>query len=382
MPRFKPPKNYVLGIAIVLAGLATKHFYSPGTALNQLTSTVVLSDVEQTVLASGTLQARDQISVGAQVSGQLKSLKVVLGQNVKKGDLVAEIDSTSQRNSVRNAAAALNLVKAQKRSKQASLRLAELTSERQRQMLDQNAGTRADYETAVATLDITRADVAAIDAQIEQAVISLDTAKVDLGYTRITSPIDGKVVAIVTKEGQTVNAAQQTPTIIKVADLDTLTVKAQIAEADVTRVRVGQQVYFAIPGELDHRYSSRLRAIEPAPDTVNQDLVASSGPNGGSGVTAVYYNGLFDVPNPEGKLRIAMTAQVSIVLAEAKRALTIPSIALGEPEETGEYIVQVAITPQRQEARKVRIGIDNGINAQVLSGLKVGEKVLLSEPSQ
>jgi membrane fusion protein, macrolide-specific efflux system len=152
------------------------------------------------------------------------------------------------------------------------------------------------------------------------------------------SPIDGMVVAIVTKQGQTVNSIQSAPTIIKVAQIDNMTVKAQISKADVTRVRIGMQVYFTILGEPDNRYDATLRAVEPAPDTIQKDeATASLTSTSGSTSAAVYYNGLFDVGNPEDKLRISMTAKVSLVLvlAQVKDAVLIPSSALGRREEDG-----------------------------------------------
>ncbi|WP_265717253.1 HlyD family efflux transporter periplasmic adaptor subunit, partial [Providencia rustigianii] len=158
-------------------------------------------------------------------------------------------------------------------------------------------------------------------AQAVQARIAVDTARVNLGYTRIVAPMAGTIVAIPVEQGQTVNAVQSTPTIVKVARLDTMTVEAQISEADVIRVSTGLPIYFTILGAPEHRYEARLRAIEPAPDSINDDTSSST-------TTAVYYNGLFEVSNPEGALRIGMTAQVHLVLATERNALVIPAIAL------------------------------------------------------
>ncbi|KAG1083237.1 hypothetical protein G6F40_014834 [Rhizopus arrhizus] len=129
-------------------------------------------------------------------------------------------------------------------------------------MLAADASSREAFETAEARLAVTRAEIASLDAQIAQAEIQVDTARVNLGYTRIVSPIDGMVGAVVTKEGQTVNSIQSAPTIIKVAQVDTMTIKAQISEADVTRVKAGLPVYFTIRGEPDQRYQAKLRAFD------------------------------------------------------------------------------------------------------------------------
>jgi macrolide-specific efflux system membrane fusion protein len=201
------------------------------------------ADLEDPVLANGTLEAINMVSVGAQVSGQ--------------------IDSLNQQNDLRNAEAALANVRAQYRAKQAALKQAELAFRRERELLAGRAGARADYENAEATLATTKAELAALDAQIAQAEITVDTAKVDLGYTRITAPMDGTIVAVVAKEGQTVNAVQSAPTIVMLAQLDTMTVTAEVSEADVTRVVPGQDVYFTILGEPGRRYTGKLRSAPP-----------------------------------------------------------------------------------------------------------------------
>ncbi|GAB1577306.1 efflux RND transporter periplasmic adaptor subunit [Bordetella petrii] len=367
--------------AILLLGKVL--FFSAPPKPDFATAEARLADMEDSVLASGTLEAVRQVSVGAQVSGQLKSLKVQLGDEVQQGQLVAEIDDMTQQNDLRNAQAALATRKAERQAKLATLKQAELAYARQRQMLSRDASSREDFEQAEANLKVTRAEIAALDAQIAQAEIEVDKARVNLGYTRISSPMDGKVVAIVTKEGQTVNSIQTAPTIIKVAQVDTMTVKAQISEADVTRVRPGQKVYFTILGEPDKRYYGTLRAIEPAPDSIQRDestSVLTGASSTASGTSAaVYYNGLFEVPNPDETLRISMTAQVFIVLGEAKQTLVIPSSALGKRGEDGRYTVRVVGADNQPVERQIKVGMNNNVTAQVLEGLSAGEKVVSAE---
>ncbi|MFL9877446.1 efflux RND transporter periplasmic adaptor subunit [Herbaspirillum rhizosphaerae] len=372
----------IAALALVLLAFAKLAFFPSTVAPNYLTATAERRDIQDTVLASGTIKAFKQVSVGAQASGQIKSLKVALGDQVKKGQLVAEIDSLTQENALKTAEAELEDTRAQLRAKEATLKQSELAYQRQQQMLAQDASSRENYETAEATLNTTRADIAALKAQIDKGKISVDTARVTLGYTKITAPIDGTVVAIVAQEGQTVNANQSTPTIIKVARMDTVTIKAQISEADVTRVYTGQQVYFTILGEPDKRYTTTLRSIEPAPDSILQDdtsTTSTTSTTSSSTSTAIYYNGLLDVPNPDGKLRISMTTQVYIVLAEAHNAVVVPSTALGERDADGRYTVRV-INAQGKgiaTARKVRIGINTNANVQITEGLNAGERVVI-----
>jgi len=377
-------KRYLLiAVLLLLAAFAVRAaFFSAPPPPTFAVAEVTRANLEDSVLASGTIDAIERVSVGAQVSGQLKSLKVALGDRVKKGQLVAEIDDLTQQNDLRNAEAALQTRRAERAAKVAMLKQAELAFRRQRQMLAADASSREAYETAEATLGVTRAEIASLDAQIAQAEIQVDTARVNLGYTRIASPIDGVVVAVVTKEGQTVNSIQSAPTIIKVAQVDTMTVKAQISEADVTRVKPGLPVYFTILGEPDERYHAELRAVEPAPDSIQKDDATSALTTSSTGTStsaAVYYNGLFDVPNPDEKLRISMTAQVFIVLGEAKDAVVVPASALGKRGEDGRYAVRVVLKDNKTEVRQVRIGMNNNVQAQVLEGLEVGERVVSAD---
>ncbi|AKA18795.1 efflux RND transporter periplasmic adaptor subunit [Aeromonas hydrophila] len=355
--------------ALVLVGAGW--LLLPSTAApttSYVTAPVERRDLEQSVLADGTLQAQKLVSVGAQVSGQIKALHVALGDEVKQGDLLVEIDDLTQQNALKDTEAALDNVQAQLASRRATLRNNLLAFERQRKVLARGLGSQADYDSAEATLTATRADIRALTAQAVQARIAVDTARVNLGYTRIVSPMAGTIVAIPVEQGQTVNAVQSTPTMVKVARLDTMTVEAQISEADVSRVKAGLPSYFTVLGAPELRYQAHLRAIEPAPDTINDDTTCSS-----STSTAVYYHGLFEVENPEGVLRIGMTAQVHIVLATERNALVIPAIALSGDR------VQVVDGAGLPQWRQVKVGLNNKVDAQILAGLAAGEAVVVSQ---
>lgn len=369
--------------AVVLGGAAwaIRHYYfAPPAAPQVITAKVSVEDVEDTVLASGTIQAQKEVSVGAQVSGQIKRLYVDLGDKVTKGQLVAEIDSTTQNNTLRNAEAQVALLNAQRGAKLALRRQAELAFKRKQELVKLDAGSKAELEDAEAALATTTADIAAIEAQIRQANVSVDTARVNLGYTRITAPIDGVVVAVIAEEGRTVNAIQSAPSIIKLAKLDQVLIKAQISEADVVRVKPGMPAYFTILGEPTHRFEAKLNAVEPVPEASQTDAKVTAST---STSTAIYYNGLFDVPNPEGRLRVLMTAQVFIVLDKAENALVIPASALGKRDrKTKTYEVNVLEGPpgkQKVMARQVKIGLNNRVQAQVLEGLKAGELVVVGD---
>lgn len=240
----------VLGIVLTLSpvAMAVKRYFAPGKP-TYLTATVARGTLESTVMATGTLQASEQVDVGAQVSGQLKSLKVELGDHVKKGQLLAQIDPELLQNALLSAQANLASLEAQRRAATASLWQADLNFQRQQQMLARQATSQQDLEAAKSQADVLRANVASFTAQISQANTQVDAAKINLAYAKITAPIDGQVVAIVTQEGQTVVAAQQAPVILKLANLDRMTVRAQISEADVVRIRPGQLAYFTTLGD-------------------------------------------------------------------------------------------------------------------------------------
>ncbi|MCF7749874.1 efflux RND transporter periplasmic adaptor subunit [Bacillus subtilis subsp. subtilis] len=343
------------------------------------TTPVSRGDIEQTVEATGVIDAYKLVSVGAQASGQIKSLKVQLGDTVKEGDLIAEIDATTQQNQVLNAQATLDQVKAQRSVQQASLREAELEFARQQQMLAAEATSRAEYDAADAKLKTARAQIQSFDAQIKGRETELGTARANLAYTRIIAPMDGTVVAVVAEEGRTVNANQTAPTIVMLARLDLVTVNAEVSEADVVKIKAGMPVYFTTLGEPDRKYHATLRQVNPAPSSIANESSSSSSSSSSSASSAVYYNALFDVENPDGTLRIDMTAQVSVMLRQAKGVLTIPAVALGPKTRDGHYMVRVADADGMPTPRKVKIGINNGANAEVLSGLKEGDKVVVGE---
>lgn len=374
------PRHVLPALAITLLGgyFAWQQLFPRSSSAGLLTAEVRAASIEQTVIATGTLEAFRQVSVGAQVSGQITRLHVDFGDEVKQGDPIAEIDSLPQQNNLAVAKAQLASAQAQRAVQAAALKRAELAYARQKSMHQQNASSREALESAEADLSTVRAQIRASDAQIDQAKIQVSTAELNLGYTQITAPIDGTVVGLVVREGQTVNSAQSAPTIVKLAQLDRMTVRAEISEADVVRVKAGLPVYFTILGEPGKRYQASLRMVEPAPNSINSnDSGASSATS--STDTAIYYIGVFDVPNPEGRLRIAMTAEVSIVLDSVRDAPTIPVSALGSASRDGRYVVQVLGKDGKVEPRRIRIGMEDSINAQVLEGLELGERIVLGD---
>ncbi|MCS4282230.1 macrolide-specific efflux system membrane fusion protein [Pseudomonas sp. BIGb0278] len=372
-------RKFSLGIAAALvAGITLYAVQAPAKPPQYITATVERGDIENAVLATGTLQGVKQVDVGAQVSGQLRSLKVKLGDKVSEGQWLAEIDPLVLRNTLRQAEVDEDKLQAERRSSLAQLKQAKRVYERYRELQVDESVSRQDFENAESEYEVQQAAVRSLDAQIQSARVEIDTAKVNLGYTRINAPINGHVVGIVTQEGQTVIANQLAPVLLKLADLDTMTVKAQVSEADVIHISPGQPVYFTILGE-DKRYYAKLRGTEPAPQNYAQSTDNSDGsaskPNG-----AVFYNALFEVANPEHRLRISMTAQVHIVLDTAEGVLTVPVAALGARNGDGSFPVRVLDATGFAHVRNVQAGINNNVKVQIKDGLAEGDRVVIGEP--
>ncbi|MDO7929922.1 macrolide transporter subunit MacA [Pseudomonas sp. KFB-139] len=377
MPKFKFRKTVIILGLLTVAGVLYAATRSEEAPPQYLTARAERSDIENSVLATGVLQGVRQVDVGAQVSGQLKSLKVKLGDEVKKGQWLAEIDPVVLQNSLRQAQVNEEDLIAKKEATAAQLSKAKATYERYLNLLPAEAISKQDFETAESDYRVEAANLRSLSAQLKDARIQVETARVNLDYTRIVAPIDGAVVGIVTQEGQTVIAQQLAPVLLKLADLDTMTVKAQVSEADVIHIKQGQEVYFTILGESDKRYYGKLRGIEPAP----QNFLETQANNSSRQNTAVFYNALFDVPNPEHKLRISMTAQVRIVLSKATGVLTVPVAALGDKDAEGRFAIRVLDAQGVAQVRKVKTGINNNVRVQIDDGLQEGDQVVIGEPS-
>lgn len=328
---------------------------------NLLTVAVQRGDLEDLVTATGVLQPRDYVDVGAQVSGQLKVLHVKIGGEVKQGDLLAEIDPTLYVARVDATRAQLRNQRAQLMERKAQLTLAELQYRRQQNLLQEEATSREAAQTAEATLQSARAQIEAINAQIEQTESSLRAEEANLEYARIYAPMDGTVVSIEARQGQTLNVNQQAPVLMRIADLSAMTVEAQVSEADIGKLTPAMPVYFTTLGNQQRRWESRLDRLEPTPVVENN---------------VVLYNAVFEVPNPEGRLMTQMTAQVFFVNAEAQGALLVPVTALnGRGSGT---TVQVLGSNGQPEQRAVTVGVTNRVQAEIVDGLEEGDRVVSS----
>ena len=358
-------------------------------------------NLEDTVTATGTLQPKEFVDVGTQVSGQLKKLLVDIGDVVKKGQLLAEIDPSVYQAKVDGDQAQMLNQQAQLTDKQAQLALADLQLTRQQNLTRDDATTADALQSAEATRKSALAQQNSIKAQIQQTGSTLRGDEASLGYTNIYAPIAGTVVSQAAKQGQTLNANQQAPIVMRIADLSTMTVQAQVSEADVPKLHVGMDVYFTTLGGDNRRFYGKLRQIPPTPTVVNN---------------VVLYDALFDVANPNQALMTQMTAQVFFIASSAKDAVLVPLTALrpvateglprgprvsgagaaegkgaarsgvaarasgADPRNqfaNGRALVSVIDADGKVADREVKVGVMNRVSAQIVSGLEPGEKVVI-----
>lgn len=364
-----------VGAALLIFGVQLASDRRP---LHHIVHTTRATLVQQ-VLASGTLTLSEQVNIGAQVNGQIKALYVKTGDQVKKDDLLLEIDPVLQMNNLRKAQASLAGVDAQIRLKQQQIKYDAIELKRQKQIFEMDGVSQADVDSAAMALETTRQELEVLKNQRLQAMLEVNSAQVNINYTRITAPMDGTVLHIVARPGQTIVSAQASPVLMVLGDLNRLVVKAKISEADITRVKVGQPVWFTISASSDKKFSSQLESIEALPDNVTSHALTAS-PEVKSGTDPIYYNGIFHIDNPEGVLRPAMNAQVRIITHSVKDALVIPIQALGKRIRPQYYQVQVSNGETQESLREIRVGANEGNTIQVLDGLTEGESLIIPEP--
>ncbi|NLZ17105.1 MAG: efflux RND transporter periplasmic adaptor subunit [Desulfobulbaceae bacterium] len=382
-------KIFFIVIAILVAGAALWYWRQNNAAnqVNYLTETAARGTVTRQVVATGKMDAVDLVSVGAQVSGQIEKVHVRLGQQVKKGELVAEIDSISQLNQYNTDKAALASHQAQLVAKQAALRIAQTRYDRENALRKRDATSKDAYEDAVNGLALAKAEVAQVQSQIRQTELALDTDELRLGYTKITAPLDGTVVAVVVDEGQTVNANQTTPTIVQIADLGKMENNIEISEGDIGVIKEGMPVEFTVLSMPDIIFKSSISSLDPGMTTLSDGKYGSSSASSssagasGAGSDAVYFYGKARMDNPDGLLRIGMTTENIITVDEVRDTLVVAITAV-QNGPGGKKSVQVLNAAGEPEEREIRTGLSDGIHVQIVSGLEEGEAVIMGQLTQ
>lgn len=375
-PRLRRRRRWPWMVALLLilvtgAGAAWYALRGETATANQyVLAEVTRGTVEDTVSAVGEIQPRDYVDVGAQVSGQIISLNVDVGDEVAKDTLLAELDARVLKSQVAGNQAQLLNLRAQLDRYQAELQLAQQQFERESSLMAQDATSQDALDTASANLRSAKAQIAATKASLQETQSELEGNEANLGYTRIFAPMSGTVVSLDARLGQTLNANQTAPILMRIADLDTMTVEAQVSEADISRLAIGMPASFTTLGQTDRRWSGTLSQILPTPTEEN-------------GV--ILYDALFDVENPDRRLMTQMSAQVTFMVAKAENALVVPTAALrpvaDKSAPAGSYQVLVAEAAGRYALRDVKIGIKNRSLAELLEGLEAGDQVVVGERS-
>ena len=361
---------------VILAGLGWYGYQKmqPKNEATFITEEVKRGKIAQTVSATGEIAATNLVDVGAQVSGQIKKMHVKIGDVVKEGDLIAEIDNVTQVNEVNTRKAQLQTYQAQLESAQVALKIAQRKYSRYKSLASADAVSKEEFEATEDSLATNRAKIKELQSSIRQTQIAINTAEKDLGYTRITAPSAGTVVSLVVEQGQTINASQTSPTVVQIADLTSMTNKMQIAEGDATKVKAGQTVNFTILSEPDTPISAKLDSIDPGLTTMSQGSYSRSTDTTSN---AIYYYARATVPNPEGKLAIGMTTQNTVEIASADNVLMVPTVAIKTKD--GKKFVRVLGANNQAVDREIQTGLKDSMNTEVKSGLNEGEKVVMSE---
>ncbi len=362
----------ILSAGVVLAQVLQQPVAAPAAAaipaapIKLDTVTVQRADIQATVDAAGKLQLFQYADAYAQINGQVKDVLVGVGDMVKANHLLVEITPTLQPTKAENNRAQMARMQAEQSDQRAQLDFAELQFKRQTQLKAQNATREDAFESARMGLSSARARVDAIDAQIRQLEATLKIEEDNRKQTQVVAPIAGTIVTLNVRAGQMVNNAQPAVPLMRVADLSKLTVAARVAESDVTRLRGGMQANFTTPGYPGRRWSGKLRQVIP---------VAAEG-TGEQGKQA-FYIVLFEVNNADHELMAGMSTQVQFVVSQAQNALVLPARVLGTPDADGAYSLNVVDAQRQVSARKLKVGLRNAREVQVLSGVAEGERVLV-----
>jgi len=382
----KKSKILIILLILIVGGyfVYDKFFKVKEEEVEFITKKAKKGSFSKKVDATGEIFATELIDVGAQVSGQIKKLYVKLGDQVKKGDMIASIDSSTQQNSIDNKEAQLAIYKAQLESAKVALNIAKTQFDRENALFSKNATSKQEFESAKNTYSANSAKIKELEAQIKQTNIELSTAKINLGYTKITAPRDGTVVSVQVEEGQTVNANQTTPTIVNIADLSHVKMKMQIAEGDITKIKVGTPVEYSILSEPTKKFQTTVSSIDPGLTTLSDGSYGSSSSSkssyssSSSSSSAVYYYAQSIVDNKDRILRIGMTTQNELLIANVEDAIIVPSIGI-KKDENGTFVY--VLKDGKPVKTAVKTGIKDNLDTQIISGINEGDEIITSQGS-
>ncbi|WP_298962403.1 efflux RND transporter periplasmic adaptor subunit [uncultured Campylobacter sp.] len=354
-------------------------FFKQEEAPKALTTRLEKGDIRGTVTAAGEVYARDLVDVGAQVSGQIKKLYVKVGDKVQKGDMIAQIDSVTQENEIAQQKAQLLIHEANLASAKIAAANAKTQYNRELELYKRNAASKEAVENAKNSAALKEAEQKQIEAQIEQTKLQLSTAETNFGYTKITAPISGTIVSMPVEEGKTVNSNQTTPTIVKIADLSKMEIKMQIAEGDISKVKVGMDVEYSILSDLDNIKKAKIYKIDPGLTTLSDgtyDKTSSGSSSSSSSDSAIYFYAKMLVDNENDFLKIGMTTENNIIVSEANNTSYLPTSVI-KRDRGGDYVT--VLNGKEPEQRYVKTGVSDDLNTEILSGLDEKDEVLIAD---
>jgi macrolide-specific efflux system membrane fusion protein len=361
---------------LVLAGVIGAGWYWYASAARQPEQnaqrplTITRGTIQEVVTSQGKLEPKEYVDVGTQVSGQIKKLHVDIGDTVRQGQLLAEIDPRVYQSQVEANEAKLNSLRAQLNQQKAQLTLAEQNLKRNRDLFRVNAVSQQALQETESEAAVAKAQVASIEAQIQETESNIKGNRTNLSFTKIYAPLSGTVTTRPAREGQTLNANQSAPTILQIANLDTMTVRAQVAEADVTKLKQGMPVYFTTLGNTQRRWQATVRQILPAPQVAND---------------VVLYDVLIDVKNEGRHLMTGMTTQVFFIFGKAENVTIAPAEVLtrraaDHDNDSGKAYRVTVLTDKGREQRIIHVGLQTRTQAEVTAGLEPGERILVNRP--
>ena len=357
------------GISAVLAVVAL-FFIFRQTGVKYITKEIKKESIVQYVEASGTIKPINTIEVGTQVSGTVAKIYVDYNDNVKKGDLLAELDPSLFQANVDQSRAKLNNAKASYARISATLTYKKNNYQRYKHLYEKNYVSRDDLELAESNYLQTKAELEASRAEVSAAQASLNNNLTNLGYSKITSPVDGTVISRAVDVGQTVAASFNTPTLFEVAkDLTKMQIETSVSEADIGRIKVGQKAQYTLDGYQDRTFEGEVTQIRLASTTTNN---------------VVTYTVIVSVDNTEGFIIPGMSANVSILTNEVKDALCVENKALKfSPSDNNKKYDSQGVWILGKSGLKrydVTLGISDDNKTQIISDeIKEGDKVVISE---
>lgn len=364
-------KLIFLALIIIVCGLMVYFFSDKGDKDELLFSKVKNTDLVQSIEATGEVSASNLVAVGAQASGQIKELLVEVGDEVSKGQIIVQIDKVNQQNALDRIKAEIKINKARLKQYEIAFEISQKQFLRKENLFKKGAISKEEFENAKNAFTLAKTNLIQIDSIIEQNNIELKTAKSNLGYTTIVSPLNGTVLSVPIELGQTINSTQIAPTVANIADLSKMKIKMKISEADISKIKIGDRVEYSILSNLNKKYYAKISSIDPGLTLLSDGRYQKGQDNG-----AIYYYANFDVNNSSNVLRIGMTTQNKIIIKEIKNALSVPIMAI-KNDEKGPYVL--VKSNDEIVKKRVKIGLSSAVNVQILSGVNEGDEVVISQ---